>query len=154
VVLAWMSITVLRGRPRAFVAGAVVSAYVAVAALNVMNPDVIVARVDVARSAPAPVSASATAPVDLTHLASLSGDAMATVVPAILGAPAADADRCAAVQKLLHVWGPDARIRARDDRDAAWRWWNAGDHAALRAVGANEPALRRALHASCAGAQR
>jgi hypothetical protein len=155
--LAWMAISVLRGRPRPFAAGAVIGAFAAVAALNIMNPHVIVARVDVARVAAAPstgfggrASASGSAPIDLTHLASLSGDAAALVVPAVLGAPATDADRCTAIRHLLRLWGPDARIRTRDDRDGAWRWWNAGDHAALRIVRAHEPALRRALHASCA----
>jgi hypothetical protein len=148
VLLVWMACTVLRGRPRPFAAGAVLSAFVAVAALNIMNPHAIVARVDVGRAA----SASGIAALDLVHLASLSGDAAAIVVPAVIGAPATDAERCAAARQLIRLWGPDARIRTRDDRDAAWRWWNAGDEAGLRVELANDAALHRALHASCGAA--
>jgi hypothetical protein len=146
VVLVWLTVTVLRGWTRPFVAGAAISALVTLAALNIMNPDALVARVNVARAARI---ASDVAPLDLAHLASLSGDAASIVAGAVIAAPAGDPQRCAAARELLRQWGPDARLRERNSRVAPWRWWNAGEQSAARAVLSSDAALRAAMHASC-----
>jgi Domain of unknown function (DUF4153) len=52
VVLAWAVPTILRGRGRRFAVGAVVAGFVATAALNVVNPDALIARSDLDRSKP------------------------------------------------------------------------------------------------------
>ncbi len=154
VVLAWLTVTVLRGWTRPFVAGAAISALVTLAALNVANPDALVARVNVARVAPRTTAAvhqakSDVAPLDLALLASLGGDAAAIVARAVISAPAGDTQRCVAARDLLRQWGPDARLHLRDSRAASWRWWNAGEQAASRAILSSDAALRSAMHASC-----
>jgi hypothetical protein len=69
VVLVWALATVLRGRGRRFAVGAVVAGFAASAALNVANPDALIARTNLTRSTP-----------DAAYLGRLSDDA----VPALL----------------------------------------------------------------------
>jgi hypothetical protein len=114
--LAWFSVTVLRGRRGPFALGAGVAALGVLVALNVINPDAVVARVNVAR-------AQSGAELDLQYLAGLSGDGL----PALSRAAAA--------------LGPDARCRLAADleprwRDTSgdWRTWNLGRARARAAV--------------------
>jgi hypothetical protein len=65
VVFVWLGLTVLRGRPRAFAAGAVVAGFAATLALNVINPDALIARTNLSRPH-----------VDAAYLGSLSDDAV------------------------------------------------------------------------------
>jgi hypothetical protein len=153
IVLALLAATVLRGRGRPFVAGSVVSALTLLLGLHVAVPDVIVARIDIARAQ----SPSARTRLDLPYLASLSGDAIPLAVAATLAAPtageardASDADaHCAAASRLLYQWGPASRAAERRQSDGAWRSWNAGEAGALRAVGEHSAELRRMRHATC-----
>jgi hypothetical protein len=69
VVFVWLGLTVLRRRPRAFAAGAVLAGFAATLALNVANPDALIARTNLARPH-----------VDAAYLGNLSDDA----VPALL----------------------------------------------------------------------
>jgi two-component system, OmpR family, sensor histidine kinase BaeS len=71
VVLAWFSVTVLRGRRSSFATGAVIAGFAATAVLNVANPDALIARTNVDR-----------ARVDVEYVGNLSDDA----VPALLEA--------------------------------------------------------------------
>jgi hypothetical protein len=156
VVLALLTVTVLRGRGRTFAAGSVVSALLVLAGLHVVVPDIVVARVDIQRAAHAPPSVEGA--LDLRHLASLSGEAVPLVAAAVLTAmPGALVDpvawneqRCDATSTLLEHWGPASRTVARRNRDGAWRWWNAGEAEAVHVVGANAAALRRIRHEACA----
>ena len=153
VVLALLAATVLRERGRAFVAGSVVSALTLLLGLHVVVPDVVVARVNIARAA----SADAGTPLDLAYLASLSGEAVPLAVRATLAGPSTaarydvyDADRrCAAASRLLHEWGPASRRVERGQRQGAWRTRSAGESTALRAVGERSADLRRLRHALC-----
>jgi hypothetical protein len=155
IVLAWLALTVLRGRGRPFAAGAVASGLAILLALNVFVPDAIVARVNVARAAAqTPSDAGA---LDLTHLASLGAEATPLAVAAVLAAPPSelrlDANtspelaRCNAATRLLTRWGPGSR--ARDPREEDWRRWNRGEAMATRTVGANAGALRAIQHDAC-----
>jgi hypothetical protein len=76
VVLVWLAVTVLRGRRERFAIGVLVTGLATILLLNVVNPDAIIARVDVhlARHA---------RPVDFEYLGSLSDDATPTIVAAI-----------------------------------------------------------------------
>lgn len=65
VVFAWFALTVLRGRRHAFAVGAVVAGFAATAALNVLNPDALIARTNLERSR-----------VDVAYLSGLSDDAV------------------------------------------------------------------------------
>lgn len=102
VVFAWFALTVLRGNRPAFMRGSLVAAGCAVAALNVLDPDALIARVNLGRG-------STTVPVDVSYLASLSADA----VPALLGHSTALAPtaRCELLAELEARWG---------DTRAAW----------------------------------
>jgi hypothetical protein len=144
IVLVWFSLTVLRGRGQPFLAGAVISGLTVLAALNVAMPDVVVARVNLAR-------ASHGSPVDLSYLASLSGEAIPLAVRAVIQHPAApikaapkDLDRqdhCGAIYKLLRRWRPGTDADALSNSLATWRTWNAGEHVAVAAVAAQDIAL-------------
>ena len=157
-VLVWLGFTVLRGEGRTFVAGAVVSGLVTLAALNVVVPDVVVARANIARSDA--VMGAGAVPFDVAHIAGLSGDAIPLVVPAVLrpvrspiGSSerlASDIARCRASHALLARWSPFSERRARDDmKPLRWSRWNRGDALAVEAVRLNARALREVEHATC-----
>ena len=138
VVFAWLVLTVLRSRPRAFAAGLVASGFAVLLVLNVLNPDALVARANLAREAAGRTGAAGADPV---YLASLGGDAVPALVSA-LTAPragtAAQAARCAAAARLLARWSGDRRERMT----RSWTQWNSGRAGALEAVAAREAELR------------
>jgi hypothetical protein len=141
VVFAWLALTVLRSRPRTFAAGLVVSGFVVLLTLNVLNPDALVARANLARG---DVERTGAAGTDLRYVASLGGDAVPALVSA-LTAPntavdtAASASRCAAARTLLNRWtGERGAQMAR-----TWTQWNLARERATRAVRAHEAELRQ-----------
>jgi hypothetical protein len=69
VVFVWFCVTVLRGRRDVFAAGAVVAGFIATAALNVVNPDAVIARTNLDRPR-----------VDAAYVAGLSDDAVPTLL--------------------------------------------------------------------------
>ncbi|HEX2675786.1 MAG TPA: DUF4173 domain-containing protein [Polyangiales bacterium] len=159
IVLAWLALTVLRGRGRTFAAGAVASALVILALLNVVVPDLLVARVNVARASEQVRSTEPT--LDLPHLASLGGEAVPLAVSAVLATPTVPGDsaaalrqahdRCRAASVLLRRWGPAGRVVGSHEASAApWRMWNAGVAMATRVVGENFAALLSVRHDACA----
>jgi hypothetical protein len=76
VAVAWFCATVLRRRRERFAAGALVAGLAVIVLLNVINPDALVARVNIGRMA-------AGHPVDVWHLSYLGGDAVPTLVASI-----------------------------------------------------------------------
>ena len=159
IVLAWLAFTVLRGRGRTFVAGAVASALVILALLNVVVPDLLVARVNITRAREQVRSAEPA--LDLPHLATLGGEAVPLAVSAVLATPTVQGDsaaalrqahdRCRAASVLLRRWGPAGRVvRSREASAAPWRMWNAGVATATRVVGDNFAALLSVRHDACA----
>jgi ACR3 family arsenite efflux pump ArsB len=100
-VSAWFAVTVLRGRRHAFAVGALVAGFVATFALNVLNPDALIARTNVTRPA-----------VDVSYLAHLSDDAVPTLVSRIRSLPAPQ--RAVLAQALL----------TRGASSGDWRSWN------------------------------
>lgn len=116
-VLAWFGATVLRGRRGAFPLGAFVSGLGVLACLNVMNPDGLVARVNLER-------ARAGAELDVELLTRLSADA----VPALVREPRnlPPAPRCDVARSVRTRWAN----RRVDD----WRTWNAGRARAQQAI--------------------
>ena len=64
-VFVWLGATVVRSRPRLFVTGALVSGFVATLALNIANPDALIARTNLDRPR-----------VDVRYLGDLSDDAV------------------------------------------------------------------------------
>jgi hypothetical protein len=72
VVFVWAAATVLRGRRQLFAVGALVSGFAAIFAMNVLNPDALIARTNLDRSR-----------LDLPYLMRLSDDATPELVKAL-----------------------------------------------------------------------
>jgi hypothetical protein len=168
-VLVWLAATILRGRDQRFVAGAVLAGYAMVLILNLLVPDRVVARVNVAR-AQRPTAAGGT-PLDLDYLSTLSGEAMGTAIAATLVPPAnissgatltqagaqqlsPVAQRCRAAQRIRSRWGPSSYRAAMHDEPHDWRQWNAGERHALELAAANARALLAAEHQACAATRQ
>jgi hypothetical protein len=159
VVLALFAVTVLRDRLRPFIGGTIVSALATLATLNVIAPDRIVARVNIDRASAADRPASAR-PLDIAHLATLSGGAADLVVPAVLSASdsrqgtrvleTSATDRCRAATRLLDRFGPTSAAVRRRDAHGSWRYWNAGRAAGVDVIARHGAALRTIQHEACA----
>jgi hypothetical protein len=108
VVCGWFAATVLRERRPGFVPGALVAGYAALLLLNLVNPDAVVARVNLGRAAQG-------APFDAEYLASLSADAVPSILDAIGrgGVP----DSCVLEGKVRRRW---AKALAPTDRSGTW----------------------------------
>ena len=122
VVLAWLGVTVLRSRPERFAFGAMVSALAVLGALNVVNPDAVVVRVNLAR-------AESGQELDVAYLATLSADAAPALAsllesdaPSVLSAT----DACFLREELEGLWV--------NDEAGDWRSWNVGVRRAGRAL--------------------
>jgi hypothetical protein len=161
IVLAWLALTVLRGRGRTFAAGAVVSGLAILLVLNVVVPDVVVARVNITR---ARAAAAGDEPLDLSYLASLGAEAVPLAVAAVLSASpdarqSADAlvherQRCEGAERLLARWDPrGSRLVRQQQRGGGWRSWNRGDALAERTVAANDGALHAVQRDACSRAR-
>jgi len=141
-VFVWLAVTVLRSRPRAFATGLVVSGFAVLFTLNVLNPDALVARANLARGES--VVRTGAAGADLRYVARLGGDAVPVLVSA-LTAPNVDVDaapaaeRCAAANILLERWTGERRARMA----RSWTQWNLARFRAARAVRAHEAELRQ-----------
>lgn len=131
-VLAWLALTVLRGRREDFAFGALASAFVVLAALVTVNPDALIARTNLARAAAGPDALEA---FDASYAASLSADAVPVLVPALPGLyPEA---RCRIARRILNRWDPDER--------PDWRSWSVSSARARTVVRSHEAELRSAL---------
>jgi hypothetical protein len=134
-VLVWLLLTVLRGRRERFVFGSIVAGLVCIAALHVMNPHAMIARVNLDRAA-------AGAEYDGRYLRSLSADAVPTLVRRLDQLPAEE--RCRVARMLEERW--------QGTRAGGWRTWNLGDWRARRLVQAGDAPHRRHL-TDCAEAE-
>jgi hypothetical protein len=140
IVFVWLALTVLRSRPRTFAAGLVISGFAVLFTLNVLNPDALVARANLARGAAEDTRAAGT---DLRYVARLGGDAVPVLVsalttPAVAVDTTGSGDRCAAARILLERWtGENSARRAR------WTQWNGARTRATEAVRTHEADLRR-----------
>jgi hypothetical protein len=149
IVLILAAISLLREPRRSFLAGAALTGLATLLALNVANPDVIIARVNLDRKWTA-ASHDATG-VDVVHLATLSGEAADIASGAVISATtnASPYDRCVAARALLSRWGPSSARALRRAQPDGWRVWNAGESFGLAAVRRASGALRAVIHATC-----
>ncbi|GIW52316.1 MAG: hypothetical protein KatS3mg081_1671 [Gemmatimonadales bacterium] len=116
VVLGWFVLTELRSQQRRFMTGAVVAGFAVLVFLNFLNPDGLVAKVNLERG----LSGQA---LDVEYLGQLSADA----VPAVAAAwPHLDSKARCELRRTLFA-------RAVPVRD--WREWNWGVASAARRVG-------------------
>ena len=141
IVFAWFARTVLRGRPRRFAIGALMSAWGVLACVNVLDPAAFVARTNIAR-------AQRGHSVDLLYLRRLGadavplvadylarGDAVAhTIADTTAGNSEGHDYRCDLARDLIRSWGPLA--------SSDWRSWTLARARAREAVRRHEPALR------------
>ncbi len=141
IVFVWLAFTVLRSRPRTFATGLVASAFVVLFTLNILNPDALVARANLARGDAGHTGAAG---ADLQYVASLGGDAIPVLVsrltaPEIAVDTAARGARCAAAATVLERWSGERGALV----DRNWTQWNAARKRATQAVRAHEVELRQ-----------
>lgn len=92
---AWYAVTVLRGQRSRFLPGALAGGYLVLLLLNTVNPDAVVAGVNLRRAA-------AGSPLDATYLSRLSADALPTIVELAPSLP--EQDRCAVAVRMHERW--------------------------------------------------
>jgi hypothetical protein len=103
----WFALSVLTGRRGRFAFGSIIAGYAVILALNVMNPDALIARIDLTRG-------SEGKPVDPRYLATLSADATPELIAGLSLVPARDG---ALISREL--------IRRNAGKDSPdWRTWN------------------------------
>jgi hypothetical protein len=124
IVLLWFCATVLRERRAQFATGAALFGFAVIGAVNLLNPDALIARVNTDR-------ALRGEEFDAAYAASLSGDAIPKLVSKL--ADLDPTDRCRVAVRLLDRWDPA--------NDSDWRTWNLGRTRAQRAVGGARPRL-------------
>jgi hypothetical protein len=103
-VLGWFAATVLRGRRERFAAGALVGGWLVLAAINLVNPDRVIAEVNLSRAAQG-------RPLDVAYAATLSADALATYRRRLpqLGTNEA----CETAQRLNDRWNRELHTNKR-----------------------------------------
>ena len=116
-VLGWLAATVLRGRRRGFVFAAAMGGLACIAALHVLNPHALIARVNISRAASG-------AEIDAGYLRTLSADAVPTLIARLPALP--EAERCQVGAMLTERWS--------GERQGGWRTWNLADARARRLV--------------------
>jgi Domain of unknown function (DUF4173) len=126
-VFVWLAATVVRARPRLFVTGALVSGFVATLALNIVNPDALIARTNLDRPH-----------VDVAYLGNLSDDA----VPVLLA-------RLPSLPVRIRVPLAQELLRRGDDPQglAGWNASRSRAHELLRRQHATLVELAAAGHA-------
>jgi hypothetical protein len=125
VVFVWFAMTVLRGRRERFAFGAVATGFLAIGALLAVNPDRLIARVNVEH-------AMAGRDLDAAYAASLSADAVPELIEAL---PKLNrSQRCALASQILQS--------RQIDGSPGWRRWNWSRAEAARALAAGEQELR------------
>jgi hypothetical protein len=110
VVCAWFGVTVLRGKRHAFAVGALIAGFAATLALNILNPDALIARTNVTRPS-----------VDVGYLAGLSDDAVPTLI-----------SRLSSLDPDQGLFLANELLRRSSTGD--WRSWNLSRSRADRAV--------------------
>jgi hypothetical protein len=105
-VFGWFAATVLRGRRSRFGPGALASGFLVLLALNLMNPDAVMARTNVAR-------AVAGRSFDAAYAARLSADALPTLLGLLRELPADDG--CALSAAFYRRWNPELASGVRWD---------------------------------------
>jgi len=110
VVFVWLAFTVLRGRRDLFAVGALVSGFAATLAINVVNPDALIARTNLDRPK-----------LDVAYLTHLSDDATPELVKAL---------------PTLAPWQREVLVIELEERRQSedWRNWNWSRHRAQQAL--------------------
>ncbi len=134
VVFGWFAVTVLRGQRSKFAFGAMVTGFLAIFILNVINPDALIAATNIARGG-APTATEGSLPrasFDEWYVTTLSADAVPTLVASLN--TLSPENRCYIAAQLLNQWTMPAGVD--------WRTWNYGRWQAWQTVGANSGAIQ------------
>ncbi len=126
VILVWFGATVFSGRRDRFAFGALVTTFVLVGALQVINPARLVTRHNLDR-------VEELGGVDVDYLSSLGSDAAPLLVARL--SELSDPEQCLVANRLLRQWGPE--------RPADWRSFNWSESRAREAVDEDLGTLRR-----------
>jgi Domain of unknown function (DUF4153) len=105
-VFGWFWATVLRSRRSRFMPGALAGSFLVLLTLNLMNPDGIIARVNLERAIHG-------APLDRDYLVGLSADAVPTILAS--ASSLAEEDRCLLVEGVRSRWGAGSRATGEWD---------------------------------------
>jgi hypothetical protein len=135
--LGWLVLTVLRGRRHRFLFGGIMAGVACIAALYLLNPHALIARVNLDRAATG-------AEYDVNYLRTLSGDAVPTLLARLDQLP--QPERCRAAVMLEERWS--------GERPGGWRTWNLSDWRARRLVRGGDVAGAAARCADLPTAQR
>jgi len=125
VIVAWFGATVFRGHRDRFAFGGLVTAFVLVGALQLINPAGLVARHNLDRIAEL-------GPVDVEYLGSLGSDAAPLLLDRL--DELSDEAQCLVASRLLGQWGPE--------RTSDWRSFNWSESRARHAVDEDRETLR------------
>jgi hypothetical protein len=131
----WFAATVLQGRRQRFAFPALVSGFAFVGLLIVVNPDVRIARANLARASELlAIAERSDETVDASYLTSLSADAVPTLMASLPSLP--PQARCILARGLLERWA------LREDAENDWRSWNWSVERARRMAAAEAGELR------------
>jgi len=136
VVFLWFAVTVLNGRRERFAFGAMVAGFALVIFLNVLDPDAIIARTNLAR-------AKAGRSFDARYATRLSADAVPGIVAALPDLN--PQDRCAVASEILRRWPPSC--------PSDWRSWNWSRARAAQVVRENMGSLKAIQGIACPPAE-
>jgi hypothetical protein len=125
VIFVWFAMTVLRRRRERFAFGAVATGFLAIGALLAVNPDRLIARMNVEQ-------AIAGRSFDAPYIASLSADAVPELIASL--PKLNQSQRCALASRILQ-----SRSIAGS---SGWRRWNWSRAESARALAASERVLR------------
>ena len=117
VVLGWLVFTVLRGRRERFASGSILAGVACIAALHVVNPHALIAKVNLDRLA-------AGKEYDVEYVGRLSADAVPVTLDRL--DHLSEVQRCGALRILKERWSGERR--------GGWRTWNLSDARARRLV--------------------
>lgn len=125
VIVVWFGVTVFSGRRDRFAFGGLVTAFLLMGALQIINPAGLVARHNLDRI-------TRSVEVDVEHLSSLGSDAAPILIARLDELP--EEAQCLVASRLLNQWGPE--------RPGDWRSFNWSGRRARLAVDDNLETLR------------
>jgi hypothetical protein len=115
IVFVWFIVTVPRGTSDRFAFGALASAFAVLLALNILNPDDLIVRVNAGR-------VDAAHGFDASYVVGLSADAVPVLITTLPRMK--DADRCATAAEIIQHWAPPQNFDPLTwnwDRSQAWQ---------------------------------
>ena len=133
---AWFMVTVLRGQRDRFIFGALISAFIVLAFLHLLNPDAFIVRTNVTHHTLSQEvsqnSDRSARGLDIDYVESLSADAVPTLINLL---PEMEKkNSCVIARYILQDWTPP-------EEEIDWRTWNWGRHRASQAVQQNRDLL-------------